>query len=433
MTPYEVMLSESQERMVLVAKQGREADVLRIFDKWDLDAAVIGRVTDTGHVVVKDGDKVVADIPVKPLTDGAPVYDRPTQRPAWLDALQAEAMPAWKGDLGEALLKLLAQPTIASKEWVYTQYDHQVRLGGVVLPGRADAAVVRVERGGKGVALSADCNSRHVYLDPYEGARLTVAECTRNVSCVGGEPLGLTDCLNFGNPERPEIMWQFAEATRGLADACRALDVPVVSGNVSLYNETDGKAIFPTPTVAVVGLLHDASKRCGMAFQREGDVVAVLGTTKGELGGSEWLHAFFGKTAGKPPRLDEKAEVALQKTLRKLVREGLLRSAHDCSEGGLGVAIAECCVADAPIGAQLELKGSGHAFLFGEDASRAVISFAPGDEAKVEAACRAAGVPYARAGTVGGDALVLKGMVDVKVETLSKAWRTGFARALGKA
>jgi phosphoribosylformylglycinamidine synthase len=433
MTPYEVMLSESQERMVLVAKQGREQDVLRIFDKWDLDAAVIGRVTDTGHVVVKDGDKVVADIPVKPLTDGAPIYDRPTQRPAWLDALQAEAAPAWKGDLGEALLKLLAQPTIASKEWVYTQYDHQVRLGGVLLPGRADAAVLRVERGTRGLAVATDCNSRHVYLDPYEGARLTVAECTRNVSCVGGEPLGLTDCLNFGNPERPEIMWQFAEATRGLADACRQLGVPVVSGNVSLYNETDGKAIFPTPTVAVVGLVPDASKRCGMAFQKAGDVVAVLGATKGELGGSEFVHAFFGKTQGRPPRLDEKAELALQKTLRKLVREGVLHSAHDCSEGGLGVAIGECCVAEAPIGAKLKLEGAGHAFLFGEDASRAVISFAPGDEARVAAACKEAGVPYARAGEVGGDALVIDGALNVKVETLSKAWRTGFAKSLGKA
>ena len=261
MTPYEVMLSESQERMLIVAKRGREDEVLRIFHKWDLDAAVIGRVTDDGRVRILDGGKEVANLPVGPLTEGAPLYDRPTRRPAEQDALQAfdpATVPAPK-DLGETLQALLARPTIASKEWVFRQYDHTVRLGAVVRPGAADAAVVRVERTGKGLAMAVDCNARFVFLDPYEGARLAVAECTRNVSCVGGEPLGLTDCLNFGNPERPEIMWQFAEATRGIAAACRELAVPVVSGNVSLYNETDGRAILPTPTVAVVGLLPDVA------------------------------------------------------------------------------------------------------------------------------------------------------------------------------
>src|SRR5262245_45299993 len=264
MTPYEVMLSESQERMLVVAKRGREEDVLRIFHKWDLDAAVIGKVTDSGRHVVLEKGKVVSDLPVGPLTDGAPVYDRPVKRPAELDALVAFdplSLPP-PGDLGEALLQLLSRPTIASKEWVFQQYDHSVRLGGVVKPGKGDAAVVRVECSEKALAMSADCNSRLVFLDPYEGARLTVAECARNVSCVGGEPLGLTDCLNFGNPEKPEIMWQFAEATRGLAAACRELNVPVVSGNVSLYNETDGKAILPTPTVAIVGLLPHAEQTC---------------------------------------------------------------------------------------------------------------------------------------------------------------------------
>src|SRR5439155_116743 len=273
MTPYEVMLSESQERMVIVAKQGREQEVLDIFHKWDLDAAVIGRVTGDGRVRILDAGELVADLPVKPLTDAAPLYDRPTARPKELDALVAFdplSLPPPK-DLGEALLKLLSRPTIASKEWVFEQYDHMVRLGGALLPGRGDAAVVRIETSEKGLALASDCNGRLCFLDPYEGARRAVAECSRNVSCVGAEPVGLTDCLNFGNPERPEIMWQFAEACRGIASACRELGIPVVSGNVSLYNETDGKAIFPTPTVAVVGVLPDVGRRCGGAFVREGD------------------------------------------------------------------------------------------------------------------------------------------------------------------
>jgi len=436
MTPYEVMLSESQERMVLVAKVGREQQVLDIFHKWDLDAAVIGRVTDTGHVVILDDGKTVADLPVTPLTDGAPVYDRPTKRPDWLDASQAFdplTVPA-PTHLGVALTELLARPTIASKEWVYRQYDHQVRLGGVVLPGAADAAVVRIERSKKGIAMKADCNSRFVYLDPYEGARLAVAECTRNVSCVGGEPLGLTDCLNFGNPERPENMWQFAEAVRGLADACRQLDVPVVSGNVSLYNETEGKSIFPTPTVAVVGLVPDASKRLGMGFVENGDLVALLGVTKGHLGGSEWLHS-QGTTAGRPPPLDAKAEVALQQTLRTLARSGLVHSAHDCSEGGLGVALAECCVADGQklMGVVIDPPAKGiapHAWLFGEDATRAVVSFAPGKLKEIEALCAVAGVPFAVIGSVGGDQVEIREMLRLPVAELSKAWRVGFARSL---
>ncbi|MBL9039931.1 MAG: phosphoribosylformylglycinamidine synthase II, partial [Archangium sp.] len=437
MTPYEVMLSESQERMVLVAKQGREREVLEIFHRWDLDAAVIGKVTDTGHVVITEGPNVVADIPVTPLTEGAPVYRRPMARPASLDAIQqfdTTSVPPPKS-LGDALLELVARPTIASKRWVYRQYDHQVRLGGVVLPGRADAAVVRVERGAKGLALSSDCNSRFVFLDPYEGARLTVAECARNVACVGGEPLGLSDCLNFGNPEKPEVMWQFGEAVRGLADACRAMGIPVVSGNVSLYNDTDGKSIFPTPMCAIVGLLPDVSKAVSMGFKREGDVIAVLGTTTGALGGSEWLHA-QGHTAGLPPRLDVEAELALHRALRKLVRGGLVQSTHDCSEGGLGVALAECCVADDAhlLGAQVTFefgKVAPHAVLFGEDASRAVISFAPEHRDAVLKICAGEQVPCATVGTVGGRTLRISGLLDVDVAALSDSWTRGFERALG--
>jgi phosphoribosylformylglycinamidine synthase len=437
MTPYEVMLSESQERMVMVAKRGREQDVLDIFHKWDLDAAVIGHVTDNGRVVIRDSGKIVADLPVKPLTDSAPVYERPTQRPHWLDALQAFEPESLVPPLSceDTLLKLLKSPTIASKEWVYRQYDHQVRLGGVVLPGQGDAAVIRIETGKKGLALSTDCNSRYVYLDPYEGSRLAVAECARNVSCAGGEPLGLTDCLNFGNPERPEVMWQFAESTRGLADACRQLGVPVVSGNVSLYNETEGRAIFPTPTVAIVGLVPDVAMCPGMAFRDEGDEVALLGTNHGSLGGSEWLHTVFGKTAGSPPRLDMEAEAKLHKALRRLVRAGLLKSAHDCSEGGLGVALAECCMANgrSPKGAKLTLAKSAlspHALLFGEDPSRAVISYASNVALQVAAICQEEGVPVEIAGRVGGDVLEVKGLFRAPVVPLAHAWKTGLTDVL---
>lgn len=438
MTPYEVMLSESQERMVMVAKRGREQEVLDIFAKWDLDAAVIGTVTDNGHVVIRDGGTVVADLPVKPLTDSAPVYERPVQRPAWLDGLQAFAPESLSppASCEETLQKLLRAPTIASKEWVYRQYDHQVRLGGVVLPGQGDAAVVRIETQNKGLALSTDCNSRFVYLDPYEGARLAVAECARNVSCAGGEPLGLTDCLNFGNPERPEVMWQFAESTRGLADACRQLGVPVVSGNVSLYNETEGRAIFPTPTVAIVGLVPDVTQCPGMAFKDDGDLVSLLGANAGSLGGSEWLHTMFGKTAGLPPRIDLEVEAKLHKALRRLVRAGLLKSAHDCAEGGLAVALAECCVADAhpPKGAALKLaqgKLSAHALLFGEDPSRAVISYAPSVVDQVVGICREEGVPFEAMGSVGGRALRIVGLLDVPVEALADAWKNGLTDVLG--
>ena len=437
MTAYECMLSESQERMLIVAKKGREQEVLDIFQKWDLDAAVIGKVTGSGRIQLLEGGKTAADLPIAPLTEGAPLYDRPIARPAQLDArrkVDPLSFPAPK-DLGEVLLKLLSSPTIASKEWVFGQYEHMVRLGGALLPGRGDAAVVRMECSNKGLALSVDCNSRYVELDPYQGARLAVAECARNVSCVGGEPLGLTDCLNFGSPERPEIMWQFAEATRGLASACRELEIPVVSGNVSFYNETEGQAIAPTPTVAIVGLLPDVSKFCGSTFRNLGDRIAVLGETRGELGGSELLKVVHQVSVGLPPALDAQKERALQSVLRQLIRSGLLSSAHDCSEGGLLVALAESCIADAGrmMGAQVHLQPGSvvpHAFFFGEDASRAVVSFSPSAQAQVEAVCRTGGVPCAVVGEVMRQELRVEGVLCLSTEVLSKAWRSGIPSVL---
>jgi phosphoribosylformylglycinamidine synthase II len=434
MTAYEIMLSESQERMLIVARAGKEQEVVAIFEKWDLDAAVVGRVTDSGRVRILEGNTVVADLPVGPLTDDAPKYQRPMARPARLDAQHAFdplSLPAPK-DLGQTLLTLLARPTIASKRWVYRQYDHTVRVGGVQRPG-GDAAVVRVEGGTLGLALSVDCNSRYCELDPRQGARLAVAECARNVACVGGEPLGLTDCLNFGNPEKPEVMWSFSEAVDGIAEACTLLEVPVVGGNVSLYNETEGQGIFPTPTVAIVGLMPDASKTTGSAFVSAGDRIAVLGTTRGELGGSEFLLAMHAQTSGKPPTLDLAAEKKLQHLVRNLVREGLLQSAHDCSEGGLAVAIAESCVMGTQaVGAKVKLPGSARpdALLFGEDASRIVISISSAHAAAVEARAKQAGVPFAFIGEVGGERLVLEGHLDVALLAAHDAWYHGFERAV---
>jgi phosphoribosylformylglycinamidine synthase len=443
MTPYEVMLSESQERMLLVAKKGREKDVIAICDKWDLSHAVIGRVTDTGRLVIKSGSTTVADLPISPLTDEAPSYDRPRKRPEWQDALQAFDLDRYGEPKGAALLAafkaVLGSPTLASKEWVYRQYEHMVRIGTSVRPGDGDAAVVRFtgQREG-GVALAVDCNSRWCYLEPRLGAAHAVAEAARNVSCVGGEPLAVTDCLNFGNPERPEIMWQFEQACLGIADACNALGTPVVSGNVSLYNETEGKGIYPTPTIGVVGLVDDCAKVAKSGFAAEGERIALLGDLgTGHLGGSEYLRCVHGAVQGMPPPLDLAREKSVQACVRALVRAGLVGTAHDCSEGGLAVALAEACFPTG-LGAEIALDRAlagravprADALLFGEDASRIVIAYAPATAARVVALCAQHGVPLHVLGTVGGIRLVIRGtggsLIDASVAELKAPW----ARAL---
>ena len=450
MTPYEVLLSESQERMLLVAARGREDEVRRICEKWDLDVAVVGIVTGSGRWRVLSGDQVVADLPVEPLTDGAPRYERPMMPHPALPALHAfdPDTLSQPGDLGAVLLDLLARPTIASKEWVYHQYDHMVRLVGAVRPG-GDAAVVRIASGDatrsrKGLALSVGANGRFCFLDPHLGAMHAVAECARNISCVGGEPLAVTDCLNFGNPEKPEIMWQLAEAVRGLSEACVALGTPVVSGNVSLYNETEGQGIFPTPTVGMVGLVEPVDRTCGSAFRRAGDVVAVVGALEGEVGGSEYLAAVHGKEAGRPPPLDLAREKAVQAVVRQAVKDGILSSAHDCSDGGLAVTLAECCMMDAPppgggappwLGAALRVPFPRRKdfILFGEEGSRIVVSLPPERWPELEALAHAAGAPLVRLGVVGGDRLEIEGAISVPVAELASAWRSGLQRVLDRA
>ncbi len=446
MTPYEILLSESQERMLLVAAQGKEEQVLRICKKWDLDVAVVGRVTGTGRWRAFAGGKVVADLPVDPLTEGAPRYERPTRPMPALDALHHfdPATLAEPRDLGAALLDLLARPNIASKEWVYRQYDHMVRLVGAVRPG-GDAAVVRLATGDpkharKGVALSVGANGRYCHLDPRLGAMHAVAECARNIACVGGEPLAISDCLNFGNPEKPEIMWQFAECVKGIADACKAFGTPVVSGNVSLYNETEGQAIHPTPTVAMVGLVEPVERTCTSHFKSPGDVVALVGTLAGEVGASEYL-SMLGHEAGRPPALDLEREKAVQATVRRAVGEGLLSSTHDCSDGGLAVSLAECCMMAEPppgggrapwMGAAVRVPFPTRKdfVLFGEDASRIIVSLDHANMARLEAIARECGAPLIPLGIVGGDGLEIQGALSVKVEDLARAWREGIPRVL---
>ena len=439
MIPYEVMLSESQERMLIVVKQGREQEVMRIFEKWDLDAVHIGRVTGDGLMRVKQGDRVVAEIPARDLAEEGPVYHRPMERPAYLAETERADLSRLSvpTKLDETLLALLASPNIASKLPVWQQYDHMLFCNTVVEPG-SDAAVLRVQGTGKGLALSADGNGRHTYLDPYEGGKLAVAEAARNVVCSGARPLAVTNCLNFGNPERPEIMWQFAEAVRGIGDACRAFGTPVTGGNVSLYNETLGTAILPTPIIGMVGILDDIRHATTQWFKAAGDVVLLLGETRDELGGSEYLQVVYGLETGRCPRLDLDRERGVQTVCLEATRAGLVRSAHDCADGGLAVALAECCMTGpgAPLGARLTIPGDlrPDTLLFGESASRIILSVRPTDVAGVEQIARGQGVPCRRLGEVGGDALALDGTgfaISLPVQTIRETWSTGLSRVLG--
>ena len=454
MTPYEIMLSESQERMLLVAKPGREAEVERIFAKWDLHAVRIGQVTSDGLLRVKQRGTVVAEIPNRALTDEAPVYRRPMTEPEYLrevqkldlDALPKKGSYPFSGSVeGEegydpffdhALLALLGSPTVASKRWVYRQYDHMVRTNTINLPGFG-AGVVRIKGTDRALAMSVDGNGRYCYLDPYRGAMLAVAEAARNVACSGARPLAATNCLNFGNPERPAIMWQFAKAVEGIGVACRALDVPITGGNVSLYNETDGNAVYPTPTIGVVGLLEHADRVVGRRFQESGDVILLLGTGRGELGGSEYLKVMHDLVRGVPPALDLDAERALQALLVSLADERLARSAHDCSDGGLAVTVSECCFDTVGIGAEVSVdvdevardpRVNTAAALFGESASRVVISAVPDDVPRVLERAAAARMPARVIGRTGGDRLRMAAggdmVIDLSVDEAERAWST---------
>ncbi len=439
MTPYEIMLSESQERMLLVVKKGREAEVEAIFEKWDLHASHIGDVMNDGILRVRNRGEIVAEIPNGPLVDEAPVYDRPTARPAYLDTvagLDRLTLPPASGAAGSpdgAFRAILGSPTVASKRWVYRQYDHMVRTNSLVLAGMG-AGVVRIKGTSRALAMSTDGNGRYCYLNPRRGAMLALAEAARNVACAGALPIGATNCLNFGNPERPEIMWQFVEAVEGLADACRALDIPITGGNVSLYNETDGQAIYPTPIIGVVGLIEDAAHVVSRTFKQAGDDIVLLGEGYGELGGSEYLKTIHGLVQGQPPELDLGKERSLMTLLTKAAAAGLLQSAHDCSDGGLAVTLAECAFDTGGIGLAIDvpLVVDVAATLFGESASRAVVSV---DGANLRALLQLAaelGVPARSIGRTGGSRITMTVGGHPSIDCAAMDAEQVWAHALGR-
>jgi phosphoribosylformylglycinamidine synthase II len=434
MTPYEILLSESQERMVLVVRAGREDAVRELFARWDLEAVVVGRLTDDGIFHARWRGEEVCALPVAALTDAAPVYRRPAEEPARLEELQRfdPADVPEPSDYGEALLTLLESPNLCSREWVYRQYDQLVGGQTVVRPG-GDAAVVRVEGTPAGLALSVDCNSRYCLLDPYLGALLAVVETARNLVAVGARPLAVSDCLNYGNPERPEVMWEFQQGIQGIRDACLALGTPVVSGNVSFYNETEGRNIPPTPMIAMVGLLDNVEAHVTPWWKAEGDVVVLLGRTREELGASEYLAVIHGRVRGAPPWIDLEAEKRLHRLCLVAAHERLLRSLHDVGEGGLAVALAECSFGGPALGVRAGLEAGTRldALLFGESQSRMVASVRRKHLGRFRDLARREDVPLTVIGEVRGRSIVIGEAIDVPVEPARERWRRALERRLG--
>jgi phosphoribosylformylglycinamidine synthase len=431
LSAYEIMLSESQERMVIVALRGREEEVARVFRRWGLEVATIGELTREPRAEVRLRGRLEASLPIAPLTDDAPLYQRPVAEPADLARRwRAPEVPEPDDPTG-ALERLLATPELASKEWIWRQYDHTVRTNTVVGPG-GDAAVMLLKGTPSGLALTSDVNPVYCGLDPHRGGQQAVAEATRNLACVGAEPAGLTDCLNFGNPQNPEIMWQFRECVRGMSKACRALGVPVVSGNVSLYNETDGRSILPTPTVAMVGVIPKLGNIPAAHFRRAGEPIVMLGEDRSEFGGSAYLRLLYGVEAGRPPGVDLDAEGRLARLLRAAVAQEILHTAHDLAEGGLAVALAEATFG-AGMGARVKVPLLPRD-LFSESQARALVGCAPHQLDRLLALAEQLGVPAREVGTTGGDRLVIEGDgggVDAPVAGLHRIWTTALPAALG--
>lgn len=434
MIPYEIMLSESQERMLIIAKKGKEEVVEKIFQKWDLHAVKIGTVTEGRLMKVYEGRELVAEIPAKALADEGPVYHREAKRPDYLkeaQELNLGSIPE-PGDLNQVLLKLLSHPSIASKAWVWQQYDHMVRTDTVFYPGH-DAAVVRIKGTQKAVAIATDCNGLYCYLDPFEGGKIAVAESARNVVCSGAKPLAITNCLNFGNPMKAEIFWQFRQAVEGMIDACKVLDTPVTGGNVSFYNENPKGAIFPTPTVGMVGVLENIDDRVPSHFQKEGDLIFLLGETQNDIGASHYLMAVHGLKKGLPPRLNLTTEKRLQTMILEAVRKRLLRSCHDVSEGGLAVALAECCFGASKMGAMidhLDLIISGtkglrmDALYFGESQSRVVVSVKAEDKEAFIRLAHQDQIAVSQIGKVGGTELVIGDKISLSVREIEDIYQS---------
>jgi len=430
MTAYEMMLSESQERMLAILKPGREGEAYRIFEKWGLDAAVIGATTDTGRIVLRHKGEVVCDLPLSPLSDDAPNYDRPWVQPALQPPVDPATVPA-PADWGAAVLKLMACPDMASKRWLWEQYDRHVMADTLADSATAaDAGMVRVHGTKKALAMTSDVTPRYVQVDPYEGGKQAVAEAWRNLTAVGADPIAVTDNLNFGNPERPEIMGQIVRALDGMGEACRALDFPIVSGNVSLYNETNGAAIPPTPTIGAVGLLPDYAHRAGYGGLKAGMTLLLIGETWGELGSSLYLREILGREDGAPPPVDLAAERCNGDLIRKLIRSGALTVVHDLSDGGLIGALAEMTLASG-VGAYITLPEGPTpvAAAFGEDQARYLIALPSDHLDTLDEAAAAAGVPYTVLGQAGGCELAVDGLFALDLDDLRAAhegWMPGF-------
>jgi len=446
MTPYEVMLSESQERMLLIVKKGYEGEVKALLDRWEIRSDIIGRVTNTGLAVVKEGEEVVAEIPVNLLVS-PPLYRQRSKKPAWLEELQSldvSIVPDLKPrQCNSVLLRLLASPNIASKECIYCQCDYQA-MGNTVVPPGGDAAVLRIKGTKKGIALTVDGNGRYCYVDPFLGGVIAVAEAARNLVCSGAEPLAITDCLNFGNPEKADVYYQLKECIKGMARACRELRIPVISGNVSLYNESKGEAIYPTPVVGMLGIMEDISRHCTMSFKKEGDLVFLLGESSpltsssqlssyNGLGVSEYLELVHGLVRGKPG-IDLDMEKRVQRCCLEAIKRGFIKSAHDCSEGGLLVTIAESCIC-GDIGFKGEswkVKGRLDSAFFGEQQSRVVVSMSGDSAVKLSKVARKWQVPLTLLGRVGGKRLVVEGYIDLPLAKVERAWRDGLKLLSGK-
>ena len=441
MTPYEILLSESQERMLVVAQAGHEQEVIHILNKWELEAAVIGHVTDDGLYRVREDGDIVCEVPGEPLVTGCPTYTREAR-----EADEVKALRAWRPGEHEyalphparTLLRLLGSPNLASRAWIYDQYDTTVRTNSVIQPG-GDAGVLRVRGTTKGIAAKTDCNARYVYLNPRRGAQIAVAEAARNVVCTGARPRAITNNLNFGNPLKPEVYYQMREAVLGMAEACTAFETPVTGGNVSLYNESPTGAIYPTPTIGMVGVIEDVAKHVQSGFRDPFDAIVLLGRNTDELGGSEYLKVVHGKVAGDAPAVDLSGERALQELMLELADERLAHSAHDCAEGGLAVCLAESCMLDVErlLGADVQLADSlpAAAVLFGEAQGRIVVSCAPGNLARVLTLAQRHDVPAERIGTVGmiNGRFKLAGAgisIDLDIAEMSRVWREGIPRMM---
>jgi phosphoribosylformylglycinamidine synthase len=439
MTPYELLLSESQERMLVVVLKGHEKEVQKIFEKWDLHCATIGEVTERDRLEIFHDGRVVADVPAKALVlgGGAPVYIREAREPEYMKQTRAfkSSDIECPTDLNATLLQLLGSPNIASKRWVYQQYDHMVRTNNMILM-EGDAAVITLKGSEKALSVKTDCNARYVYLNPYLGAMIAVVESARNVVCTGAKPIAITNCLNFGNPYDPEVYWQFREAVRGIGDACRALETPVTGGNVSFYNESPTAAVYPTPVIGMLGLMENSSTATTTGFKHSGDLIVLLGVTKGHLGGSEYLATIHNTVAGEPPELDIQFESRLHKVCLFLMASGIVNSAHDCSDGGLGVALAESCIASversigAIVGGTDRAQLRKDAYLFGEDQSRVVVTVDPERIEELKSIVVDHGMSMTLLGEVGGDRLMMGDMVDIPVEVLAETYYASIEKVM---